>query len=279
MCEALGEWQGPAIWFYNSIPAFTSNDLDCFTRSVGDSAKAGNSAKIGQFGLGAITAYHFTDVIQLLSGKPCSRLAQCERGLAMWRQHLGLDHCKVGVVWFLCMQTWQNTPCSTSCSAYSSIRALSTRAGAELLFLDPHAQYLPDREESVNANLFEDSSQHFFHAQEAWPGTVAPFLAVTRACADVMAPLELPDAPASGQDDREFVSNGSPPAPVPTPDNHERPVSGEGSGAERQDSGASASELKKRKRDSLTDDEGVSDGGSAAGMSKDDNAAGESFNQ
>ena len=68
MCEALGDWQGPAIWFYNSVPAFTSDDLDCFTRSVGDSAKAGNSGKIGQFGLGAITACHFTDVIQLLSG-------------------------------------------------------------------------------------------------------------------------------------------------------------------------------------------------------------------
>jgi sacsin len=75
MCEALGDWQGPAIWFYNSVPAFTSNDLDCFTRSVGDSAKAGNSGKIGQFGLGAITAYHFTDVIQLLSGSVTLTLA------------------------------------------------------------------------------------------------------------------------------------------------------------------------------------------------------------
>ena len=51
--EGLGEWQGPAIFFYNSQPAFTSADLDCFTRSVGDSAKAGDSSKIGQFGLGA----------------------------------------------------------------------------------------------------------------------------------------------------------------------------------------------------------------------------------
>ncbi len=53
MSEGLSEWQGPAIFFYNSQPAFTSADLDCFTRSVGDSAKAGDSSKIGQFGLGA----------------------------------------------------------------------------------------------------------------------------------------------------------------------------------------------------------------------------------
>lgn len=54
--------------FYNSEPAFSDADLECFTRSVGDSAKAGDSRKIGQFGLGAITAYHFTDVLQLLTG-------------------------------------------------------------------------------------------------------------------------------------------------------------------------------------------------------------------
>ena len=35
---------------------FSDADLDCFTRCVGDSAKAGDSGKIGQFGLGAITA-------------------------------------------------------------------------------------------------------------------------------------------------------------------------------------------------------------------------------
>ena len=53
MSDGLSEWQGPAIFFHNSQPAFTSEDLDCFTRSVGDSAKAGDSSRIGQFGLGA----------------------------------------------------------------------------------------------------------------------------------------------------------------------------------------------------------------------------------
>ena len=66
--EGLAEWQGPAILFYNSKPAFRDADIDCFTRSVGNSAKAGDTSKVGQFGLGAITAYHFTDVLQLLSG-------------------------------------------------------------------------------------------------------------------------------------------------------------------------------------------------------------------
>ena len=66
--EGLVEWQGPAILFYNSKPAFRDADIDCFTCSVGNSAKAGDSSKIGQFGLGAITAYHFTDVLQLLTG-------------------------------------------------------------------------------------------------------------------------------------------------------------------------------------------------------------------
>lgn len=65
----MAEWQGPAVLFYNSAPPFSSDDLDRFTESVGESAKAGQSNKIGQFGLGAITAYHFTDVIQLLSGQ------------------------------------------------------------------------------------------------------------------------------------------------------------------------------------------------------------------
>ena len=58
---------GPAVLFYNS-ETFSDTDLDCFTRSVGDSAKAGDSRKIGQFGLVAITAYHFTDVVLLLTG-------------------------------------------------------------------------------------------------------------------------------------------------------------------------------------------------------------------
>ena len=89
--DGLGKWQGPAIFFYNSQPAFSSHDLDCFTRSVGDSAKAGNSQKIGQFGLGAITAYHFTDVIQLLSGP-----------LRSWSHNLLRMH-KTTVVLLTCM--------------------------------------------------------------------------------------------------------------------------------------------------------------------------------
>ena len=71
ICEELAEWQGPGLVLYNSAPPFSSDDLGCFTRKVGDSAKAGDSSKIGQFGLGAITAYHFTDIIQLLTdGQP-----------------------------------------------------------------------------------------------------------------------------------------------------------------------------------------------------------------
>ena len=68
MSAGLAAWQGPAVFFHNSEPAFSTADLEHFTRSVGDSAKAADSSKIGQFGLGAITAYHFTDVIQLLTG-------------------------------------------------------------------------------------------------------------------------------------------------------------------------------------------------------------------
>ena len=151
-----------------------------------------------------------------------------------------------------------------------------TCAGAELLFLDPHALHLPDQEESVNANLFDATSQHFFRAQEAWPGAVAPFVAVTRACVDVMAPLELPDAPPeSGADDGKRLDDGSPPAPVLTPDNREQPVSGERIMAERQDSAASAAaELRKRKRDSLSDDDSASDSDCAAAMSEDGAGAG-----
>ena len=68
--SGLAPWQGPAVFFHNSA-RFGPGDLEQFTRSVGNSAKAGDCSKIGQFGLGAITAYHFTDVIQLLTGLAC----------------------------------------------------------------------------------------------------------------------------------------------------------------------------------------------------------------
>lgn len=67
--SGLAEWQGPALLIYNS-GVFSEADLDCFMQRVGDSAKDVDSRMIGQFGLGAITAYHFADFIQLLSGLP-----------------------------------------------------------------------------------------------------------------------------------------------------------------------------------------------------------------
>ena len=64
----MAEWQGPAILVYNN-GIFTENDWKGFTKRVGNSNKKGDTESIGTFGLGALTFYHFTDMISVVSGK------------------------------------------------------------------------------------------------------------------------------------------------------------------------------------------------------------------
>jgi len=59
-------WQGPALVVWNSA-RFSRQDWINLTAKVGNSSKAGHTHTIGKFGLGALTAYIFTDVPQVLS--------------------------------------------------------------------------------------------------------------------------------------------------------------------------------------------------------------------
>ena len=65
--NSMRDLQGPALWVCNNAK-FSTKDWHNYTLSVGESAKANDSTKIGKFGLGALTAYSLTDVIQIISG-------------------------------------------------------------------------------------------------------------------------------------------------------------------------------------------------------------------
>jgi len=133
--------------------------------------------------------------------------------------------------------------------------------GEELLLLDTHKLYLPEREESINANLWDTGSEYFHRALDEWPDTVAPFVAVTEACADVMAPLRLPPADSSvGHANGGCSQDISLQALALSPDDSQQ--SGGDAAAEAQQNTCSPprSAASKRKRDSLSD----GGGGSAA---------------
>ncbi|CAG8463447.1 20676_t:CDS:2 [Gigaspora margarita] len=59
-------WQGPAIWIYND-GQFSDEDFKSLC-NVGKSSKWLQYDKIGKFGLGFNSCYHFTDLPQLISG-------------------------------------------------------------------------------------------------------------------------------------------------------------------------------------------------------------------
>jgi len=131
--------------------------------------------------------------------------------------------------------------------------------GEELLLLDTHKLYLPEREESINANLWDTGSEYFHRALDEWPDTVAPFVAVTEACADVMAPLRLPPADSSaGRENGSCSQDISLQALALSPDDSQ--PSGGAAAAEAQQNTCSPprSAASKRKRDSLSDDGGDS---------------------
>ncbi|KAE9364465.1 hypothetical protein N431DRAFT_474055 [Stipitochalara longipes BDJ] len=60
-------FQGPAFLVHND-GVFSENDFEGF-KNVGEGSKAHDKAKIGQFGRGSQTMYHWTDVPMILSGR------------------------------------------------------------------------------------------------------------------------------------------------------------------------------------------------------------------
>jgi sacsin len=67
LCEALQSWQTPALYVYND-GVFSEDDFDALI-GVGMGSKAADTAKIGNYGLGSLTMYLFTDVPSIISGE------------------------------------------------------------------------------------------------------------------------------------------------------------------------------------------------------------------
>ncbi|TVY90160.1 Sacsin [Lachnellula willkommii] len=63
----MGIFQGPALLVHNN-GVFSDNDFKGF-KNVGEGSKSQDKEKIGQFGRGSQTMYHWTDVPMILSGK------------------------------------------------------------------------------------------------------------------------------------------------------------------------------------------------------------------
>jgi len=64
--EALAPWQGPALLCFNDA-IFSDSDFESISH-VGQSTKAADLSTIGKYGLGFNCAYHFTDVVQFITG-------------------------------------------------------------------------------------------------------------------------------------------------------------------------------------------------------------------
>jgi hypothetical protein len=67
LCDELEEWQTPALYFYND-GVFTDSDFKALI-DIGMGSKAGDTSKIGKYGLGSLTMYLFTDVTSMISGE------------------------------------------------------------------------------------------------------------------------------------------------------------------------------------------------------------------
>ena len=65
--KELSSWQTPSLYVYND-GVFSENDFKAFINTGGGS-KADDPTKIGKYGLGSLTMYHFTDIPSLISGE------------------------------------------------------------------------------------------------------------------------------------------------------------------------------------------------------------------
>jgi sacsin len=66
-CSELKQWQTRSLFVYND-GVFSKSDFEAFI-NIGAGTKASDSTKIGKYGLGSLTMYHFTDVPSMISGE------------------------------------------------------------------------------------------------------------------------------------------------------------------------------------------------------------------
>ena len=67
LSDGMIRLQGPALLVCNDSE-FSSGHWHSYTQKVGDSAKANDGESAGKFGIGALTAYGPSDVVQIVSG-------------------------------------------------------------------------------------------------------------------------------------------------------------------------------------------------------------------
>jgi hypothetical protein len=65
--KKMEDWQGPAIWIYNS-GKFSPEDYKSLLK-LGIGGKSNDDTKIGKFGIGFNCAFHFADLPSVLSGR------------------------------------------------------------------------------------------------------------------------------------------------------------------------------------------------------------------
>lgn len=66
-CGELKEWQTRSLFVYND-GVFSNSDFQAFI-NLGTGTKSTDATKIGKYGLGSLTMYHFTDVPSMISGE------------------------------------------------------------------------------------------------------------------------------------------------------------------------------------------------------------------
>ncbi|CAG8453742.1 19979_t:CDS:2 [Racocetra fulgida] len=79
----MKDWQGPAIWIYNDA-MFNEHDFNALL-NIHEGGKRSDPTKIGRFGIGFNSCFHFTDVPSFVSGKYIQFLDPHEKFLGKQR--------------------------------------------------------------------------------------------------------------------------------------------------------------------------------------------------
>ncbi|CAG8660857.1 32334_t:CDS:2, partial [Gigaspora margarita] len=83
LTKEMAIWQGPAIWIYNDA-MFDEHDFNSLL-NIHEGGKRDDSTKIGKFGIGFNSCFHFTDVPSFVSGEYISFLDPHEKFLPKQR--------------------------------------------------------------------------------------------------------------------------------------------------------------------------------------------------
>ncbi|CAG8778055.1 1289_t:CDS:2, partial [Racocetra persica] len=81
--DGMKDWQGPAIWIYNDA-MFNEHDFNALL-NIHEGGKRSDPTKIGKFGIGFNSCFHFTDVPSFVSGKYIQFLDPHEKFLGKQR--------------------------------------------------------------------------------------------------------------------------------------------------------------------------------------------------